>query len=46
MRDVFREVGFSVRTDEDLLSIARRIASPRTHARSLGNGRIAVAETA
>lgn len=44
MRALLAENGFAVRTDEDLLAIARRIGSPATLARSLANGRVAVAE--
>jgi methyltransferase (TIGR00027 family) len=43
MSALLTEVGFTVRSDQDLLSIARSIGSPTTHAGSLGNGRVAVA---
>ena len=36
--------GFTVVSDEDLLTIAERIGAPTAQRRSLGNGRVAVAD--
>lgn len=38
------EPGFRVRTDEDLLTIVRRVGSPTDHPGPLSNGRVAVPE--
>jgi methyltransferase (TIGR00027 family) len=46
MRQLLRRNGFSVRMDEDLLSLAQRLAAPVTHRGSLANGRVAVAVAA
>jgi methyltransferase (TIGR00027 family) len=43
MRMLQAEAGFAVRADEDLLSLARGLGTPTSHAGSLGNGRVAVA---
>ena len=43
MAEALKRHGFSVERDEDLLAVAARIGSPTGRARSLKNGRVAVA---
>jgi methyltransferase (TIGR00027 family) len=46
MGGLLRRYGFTVGSDIDLRTIAERLASPVTHARSLTNGRIVLADRA